>query len=95
MKPILRTSSVSLAESLRISLEAEGIAAVVTNENSAGITPPAITVAVTEDDDYERALAVMRGIEVTAPPHWVANRRFPRWLVAVIVAVAILICLNL
>jgi hypothetical protein len=95
MKPILRTSSVSFAESLRIALEAEDIAAVVTNENSAGITPPAITVTITDDDDHERALAVLRGVELTGPPPWVSNRRILRLTVAVIVAIGILICLNL
>jgi hypothetical protein len=95
MRPILNTSSLSFAESLRIALEAEDIAPVVTNENSAGITPPAITVTITDDNDYDHALAVLRGVEVTAPPPRFTNRRILRLTVAVIVAVAILICLNL
>jgi hypothetical protein len=95
VKQVLRTSSVSFAESLRIALEAEGIAAIVGNENSAGITPTAITVAVTDDADYQPALSVLRSIEATAPPLWLANRRILRLLTAVIVAVAILICLSL
>jgi len=41
VRQVLRTSSVSFAESLRIALEAEGITAAVGNENSAGITPTA------------------------------------------------------
>jgi hypothetical protein len=95
MKSILRTSSVSFAESLVIALEAEDIAAIVTNENSAGITPPAITVTITDDDDYERALAALRGVEVTGPATWFTNRRILRLTVAVIVALTTLICFNL
>jgi len=95
MRQVLRTSSVSFAESLRVALEAEDIPAVISNENSAGITPTAISVAVTDDADYERALAVLRSVEVSAPPLWPANPRILRLLVAVILAVAVLICLNL
>ncbi len=95
MRQILRTSSVSFAESLRVALEAKDIPAVMSNENSAGITPTAISVAVTDDADYERALAVLCSVEVTAPPFWLANPRILRLLVAVILAIAVLICLNL
>jgi Putative prokaryotic signal transducing protein len=95
MRQVLRTSSVSFAESLRVALEAEDIPAVITNENSAGIMPTAVTVAVTDDADYERALGVLRSVEVTAPPFWLSNRRILRLLVAAIVAIAILVCLNL
>ena len=95
MRQVLRTSSVSFAESLRVALEAEDIPAVITNENSAGIMPTAVTVAVTDDADHERALVVLRSVEVTAPPFWLSNRRILRLLVAAIVAIAILVCLNL
>jgi hypothetical protein len=94
VKRILRTSSLSLAESLRLALEAEEIPAVVGNQNSAGIPPTAITVAVMDDADYERALAVLRSLEVPGPRLWVANRHQVRVLVAVIVAVAILVYLS-
>jgi len=95
MRQVLLTSSVSFPESLRVALEAEDIPAVITNENSAGIMPTAVTVAVTDDADYERALVVLHSVEVTAPPFWLSNRRILRLLVAAIVAIAILVCLNL
>ena len=49
MREILRTSSISLAESLRVALEAEDIPAFVSNENLGGLPPGAITVVVADD----------------------------------------------
>jgi hypothetical protein len=67
MREILRTATISLAESLRLALEAEGIAAVVSNENRGGLPPAAISVAVMDDEDYERGLVVLRDLERPRP----------------------------
>jgi len=66
MREILRTSSLSLAESLCVALEAEDIPAFVSNENLGGLPPGAITVVVADDVDYDRGLAVLRSMEPTA-----------------------------
>ncbi len=95
MRQVLRTSSVSFAESARVALEAEDIRAVVSNENSAGIMPNAITLAVVDDADYDRAVAGLRNVEETPPTYWMNDRRIVRMLVATIVVIVILVCLNL
>jgi hypothetical protein len=56
MRSILVTSNVSLVQSLRLALDAEGIAVAVTNEAMAPIQP--MTVAV-RDEDYEEAMAIL------------------------------------
>ena len=63
MKAILRTSSISLAESLRVALEAEGISAFVSNANLGGLPPAAITVAVADDADYDQSLVVLNELQ--------------------------------
>src|SRR2546427_3202854 len=63
MKEILRTSSISLAESLRLALEVEGISAFVTNANLGGLPPAAITVAVVDDADYDQGLVVLNDLQ--------------------------------
>ena len=97
MREILRTSSISLAESLRVALEAEGISAVVSNANLGGLPPTAITVAVADDEDYDQGLLVLRDLQrpertVHAPP---MGRRVLRALIIVIVGVVLVLCANL
>ena len=67
MREILRTSSISLPESARLALEAEGIEAFVSNENLGGLPPAAITVAVVEDGDFERGRSVVRALQQATP----------------------------
>jgi hypothetical protein len=62
MPLLLATSSVSLVESLRLALEAEGIQAAVTNELMAPFQPIKVEV---RDEDYERAKAVLADLQVT------------------------------
>jgi len=95
MKEILRTSSISLAESLRVALEAEGISAFVSNANLGGLPPAAITVAVADDADYHQALVVLNELQrptVNAPP---IHRRLLRALIIAIVGVVLILCANL
>ena len=95
MKEILRTSSISLAESLRVALEAEGISAFVSNANLGGLPPAAITVAVADDADYDQGLVVLN--EPQQPtfnaPH--THRRFLRALIIAVVGVVLILCANL
>lgn len=97
MRELLRTSSLSLAESLRVGLEAEGIPAWVTNANLGGLPPTAITVAVVDDADYERGLVVLRRLQRPAltldaapPPH-----RLLRVVIIVIVGVVLVLWAKL
>jgi len=97
VREILRTSSISLAESLRVALEAGGISAVVSNANLGGLPPSAITVAVADDEDYDQGLLVLHDLErpartVPAPP---MGRRVLRALIIVIVGVVLVLCANL
>jgi putative signal transducing protein len=94
MRPILNTGDLSLIESAQIALEAEGIQTVTRNENSAGIPGSLTIVAVMEDADYERALAVVRTLQLTPPqPWWRASgtRKTVRAsLIALLILVAVL-----
>jgi len=95
MKEILRTSSISLAESLRVALEAEGISAFVSNANLGGLPPAAITVAVADDADYDQSLVVLNELQrptLNAPP---TRRRLLRALIIAIVGVVLILCANL
>jgi|ERR1051325_2438251 hypothetical protein len=87
MREILRTSSVSLAESLRLALEAEDIPVIIANEHVGGLPPQSISVAVVEDSDYDRSVAILATLETAG-----ASRR-PPWahrIVRVLVVLALL-----
>ena len=89
MKAILRTTDRSLIESVRLALEAEGIAVVLDQESGAVPFVP-VTVFVGESDS-DRARQVIRDV---APPLTVAkdDRPSPRlWRVAFIAVVAVVI----
>ena len=91
MRELLRTSSVSRAESLRVALEAEGISALVSTANMGGLPPGAITVAVVDDAEYEQGLLVLHQLQrpalrLDAAP---APRRLLRVVIIVIVAAAL------
>ena len=87
MREVLRTSSISLAESLRLALEAEDIPVLVTNEHLGGLPPQAISVVVAEDSDYERSRAILAALQPAGAsriPH-LGNR-----MVRVLVVLALL-----
>jgi hypothetical protein len=97
MREILRTSSISLAESLRVALEAEGISAFVSNANLGGLPPTAITVSVGDDADYEPGLLVLDQLQQPVPTLHAspAPHRLLRALIIVIVGVVLVLCANL
>jgi hypothetical protein len=94
MRPILSTGDLSLIESAQIALEAEGIQTVTSNENSASLPGSLTIIAVMDDADYERALTVVRTLELTPrQPWWSASwaRQTVRgWLIALIIIVLVL-----
>jgi Putative prokaryotic signal transducing protein len=65
MKELLRTHSVSYAQGVQIALEAQGITAVLLDEQAPGYLGFAgrVRLAVGDDADYERAMAVVRALE--------------------------------
>ena len=93
MKEVLRTSSLSQAESLAIALDGAGIPALVSNRNLAGLPQAQITVAVTDDSDYDRATAILGELD-QASPDPVSRLPSQRLLLAVLtVLIAILVTL--
>ena len=73
MKQVLSTHDRSLAESLRIALEAEGIETAAEADHSLVVHAPAI-VSVARDEDYQHALQVLHSISghsrLSGPPPW-------------------------
>jgi hypothetical protein len=94
MRPILNTGDLSLIESAQIALEAEGIQTVTRNENAAGIPGSLTIVAVLDDADYERALAVVRTLHLAPRQPWWraswARQTIRAWLIALVIMVLVL-----
>lgn len=97
MKEVLRTSSLSQAESLAIALEAAGIPALVSNRNLAGLPSTQITVAVTDDGDFDRAVTILRELEHTPadPVSRHAPQRILLAILTVLIAGVLALCMQL
>ena len=63
MKEILRANSHGEAEVLRIELIANGIDAVLRGDLTLGVVGSGLSVWVTNDDDEQRAIQIMRALE--------------------------------
>lgn len=59
MRPILRTTNLTLVESARYALESEEIPALTSNAYAAGLPFNLVTVAVLSDADFDRAVAIV------------------------------------
>jgi hypothetical protein len=70
VKELLRSHSVSYVQGLRIALEAQGIRAVLLDEQAPGYLSFAgrVRLAVAQDADYERAMAIVRALELPPSP---------------------------
>ena len=82
MIEILRTHSVSYAQSVRLALEAQGIQAVLLDEQAPMYLSFAgrVRLAVAHEADYERAMEVVRSFEASASPSEVpASWQWQRW----------------
>lgn len=80
MKNLLQTHSVSWAQSVRLTLESEGVRAVVLDENAPGYMGFAgrVRVAVLDDGDLARAQHILSQIApavLQAPPSWKVQKR--------------------
>ena|SRR2546422_542988 len=95
MREILRTSSISLAESLRLALEGEDIPVFVNNENLGGLPPAAISVVVADDADYDRSIAVLNSLRQATPTQPRLSHRFLRLLIILVVGGFLVLCANL
>jgi hypothetical protein len=93
MKVVLATADLSLIESAEIALDAAGLRTTRT-ENASGLPGSPTIVTVIDDADYERALAVVRTLQVTPrQPWWGASwaRRTTRAsLILLLILVAVL-----
>ena len=83
MREVLRTSSVSLAQSLRLALEAEDIQVLVANENLGGLPPAAISVAVVDDTAFERSAVILKELQ-HAPTRDARSTRRMVWVIAIL-----------
>src|SRR5262245_1405691 len=89
MRELLRTASLSQAESLRVALEGEGIAS-ISNASLAGVPPGAITLAV-DEADFERAQEILRDLQATPSRSWAERPRVTRTVIVAALMSAILI----
>ena len=94
MRQVLKTTDRSLVESLLIALDAEGIEALA---SESGLPFIPVTVTVVDDTNYERALAVLRGLQpsthdsIPVAPWFQRTWRFALLLVLVLV---LLFCID-
>jgi hypothetical protein len=100
MRQVLNTTDRSLAASLRISLESEGIDAVVSNDTVTTLPFLPITVAVLNDADYDRAVQLLHTFQVTPVAAGGRARLTPRFLgrlvlVVVLIFAIALVCMDL
>ena len=95
MMQVLGTTDRSLVESLLIALDAESIDAFASNDSGLPFIP--ITVAVVDDADHERALAVLHNLRpmthdsVSVAP-W--SRRAWRLALVLVLVLVLLLCID-
>jgi hypothetical protein len=94
MRQVLAATDRSLLESARLALAAEDIETLVANDNAALPFGP-VTLAVVHDDDYERAVAIVKEVEGSASagqPRGVRAHRTALLVILAVIASIILIC---
>jgi len=81
VKELLQTHSVSYAQGLQVALEAQGIPAIILDEQAPGYLGFAgrTRLMVAHDDDFENAMAIVRQLEDKPrqheiPPSWKVQR---------------------
>jgi len=88
VKIILRSTDLSLIESAQIALDAHDIPTVLTDQNMTGLPASASSLVLVDDNDFERAAAVLRELKRTPPQPWWEGSRKPRallWLAVLLV----------
>ena len=92
MKVVLRSMDLSLIQSAQIALDAEGIATSLSDENMTGLPTSASAIAVLDDADFERAVAVVRQLQQTTFRPWWEGTWATRMLLLVGIVLFALIC---
>jgi hypothetical protein len=95
VRQVLSTTDRSLVESLLIALDAEGIDAIASNDSGLPFIP--VTVAVLDDADYERALAVLHSLQPTvhdSVPVAPWFRRGWRLALVLVLLLVLLLCID-
>jgi len=94
MRELLRTSSISFAESLRLALENDDIPVFVNNQNAGGLPPSVITIVLANDTDYERGVTILRMLEQGTPKPRAPANRLLRIVIILIVGAFLVLCSN-
>ena len=94
MREVLATLDRSLIESARIALTAEDIDTILANENAALPFTP-ISLAVVHDEDFERAVAIVKALEpgpTVDTPRQARIRRFSWVILLILLALLTWVC---
>jgi hypothetical protein len=97
MKQVLRTTDRSLVESLRLSLESEGIEASVSPAADAALPFIPVTVTVLDDADYDRAAEIVLSLQNTPSDAWTGSSFSPRVLrvlLVLLIAILAFVCID-
>jgi len=94
VRHVLKTTDRSLVESLLIALDGEGIDALA---NESGLPFIPVSVSVVDDAEFERGLAVLRGLQATGPvsvqsASWF--RRTGRFGLVVVLVAVLVMCID-
>ena len=92
MKVILRSTDLSLIQSARIALDAHDIPTILTDENATGLAASPATLALVDDQDFDRASAVLRDIKQTPRRPWWGSSWAPRALVVMFIVLLLALC---
>ena len=92
MKAILRSNDLSFIQSAQVALEAHDIPTVLSGDNATGLPSSPSTLAVVNDEDFDRAQTVLRHLEHTPPKPWWGASWAARALLFVIIALVLALC---
>jgi len=92
VKIILRSTDLSLIESAQIALDAHDIPTVLTDQNMTGLPASASSLVLVDDDDFERAAAVLQELKRTPPQPRSEGSRAPRALLWLAVLLLLALC---
>ena len=92
MKVILTSTDLSFVQSAQIALDAQDIPSVLSSDNATGLPPSPSTLAVVDDQDFDRAVAVLGGLQRTPPKPWGVAASVPRVLLILLLLLAVAVC---
>jgi hypothetical protein len=92
VRVILRSTDLSFIESARVALEANDIATLRSDEHVTGLPSSPVTLSLVEDEDFDRAVALVGGLQRTSPKPWWEDSWAP-WAI-LIVAVMLVVALS-